>query len=151
MDKKYNGNVSAYLDPANRAFETVVYQANKPLLDCEQNLLQDIALETGLYDVLRSIVPSGFIHGDFLNGLEDFVFDSTANQFKLVNRPVALVNGFKVLVEYTDSVNDGENVVSLSIPPASGIRTDFVFLEVWRALLDTTGTNKSAGKIWRKW
>lgn len=149
MKKEYDGSVSGYLDPEERAFETVVFQSSKPILDVEQNLFQDLVFENALAKVLA---PSGWLKGDFLNGNSDFEFSTTANEFKFVNKPVAFVNGFKVVVEYTGTNSDGENVISLSAPPATGWRTDFVFLEVWRALLSASPdtTNKSSGgRIYR--
>jgi len=145
MDKNFDGSVSGYLDPEERAWETIVYQSSKPILDVEQNLLQDANFEAALR---RVSVPSGWLKGDFLGGNIDFEYSSsTANEFKLVNKPVALVNGWKVVVEYTGTDTAKENILSLSAPPATGWRTDFVFLEVWRALLSASPdtTNKSAG------
>jgi hypothetical protein len=153
--KGYNGLVSRYLDPENRAWETVVYQSSKPILDSEQNLIQDLSLESGTYDHNRLVAPSGWVRGDFLNGKVDFVYSaSTPNHFKFINKPIALVNGFKVPVEYTNTTDAGQNDIVLPPPPSatSPVRVDLVYLEVWRSLLSASPsmTNKSSGgRIWR--
>jgi len=64
MTKYFGPTTSGYLDPTNRAWETVVYEAGKPVLDVELNLEQDIdggQAEAGL----RIMMPSGWIADDF--------------------------------------------------------------------------------------
>jgi hypothetical protein len=164
MTKSYNGSVTRVLDTDNRAWETVVYQSAKPILDSEQNLIQDVATAMGR-DLIKATTPSGWLYGDFLSGnavgipgsRADFeLMPTTPNQFKFTNGPVALVDGSRVVVEYTNSTTAGENVITLDPPPdgltpGTMLRTDLVYLEVWRALLGAaSGTNKSSGgRIWR--
>jgi hypothetical protein len=147
MNKKFSGTVTRYLDPENRSYETVVFQSSKPVLDSELNLKQDVSLETGLFDTIKSSIPSGFIYGDFLKDSVDFEITGAANTFYFKNKPTALVNGFKIVAEFTDSDVVGENLITLSAPPSSGLRTDLVFMEVWRALLNASPDveNKSSG------
>lgn len=152
MPKDYGPNLSRYLDPRETGFDTVVYQAGKPLLDSEFVLDQEIQ-NTERAALLRQMVPSGWLTGDFgYDGNLDFDFRGTANTFHLVNKPVVHVNGWVVPVEYTGTDTPGENEIVLGDPPAANFAADFVFLEVWRVVVapDPSTTNKpAADKIYR--
>ncbi|MCH8517900.1 MAG: hypothetical protein LAT68_16480, partial [Cyclobacteriaceae bacterium] len=137
---------SRSLEAEERSFDGVVYQSNRPVLDSELNLAQDI--ESARSRMLRLTErPSGFLSGGPRRDLgSDFRFPSVSdpefepNSF-LMTKQSAIVAGFPVVVEFTDIDISGLNRVNLLEPPVLGgtpsvvKRTDFVFLEVWRALV----------------
>lgn len=136
-------SVSRDLSPANYAWDTVVLQSGRPILDAELNLVQD-ASEYNRVLLSGSTLPSGFIRGQgTVPASDDYVFfavggGASANSFGLP-RLLAMVAGMPVVVEHTGTSTPGANVVVLPGPsPSAGAppdikRTDFVFLEVWRA------------------
>jgi len=136
-------SVSRDLDPGERSWDAVIFQSGKPVLDAELNLPQSAA------DYNRSLLatkglPSGFVRSQStLNSAEDFDFPpadpSVANKFLMLAQ-TALVAGMPVTVDLTADTTGGFNVITLPAPtthssPADVRRTDFVFLEVWRALV----------------
>jgi hypothetical protein len=105
-------------------------------------------------DVVRLAVPSGWA---LVGNLKDSATEAnsfagdvlcsssyTANTFKLLaldksveaQTLVAWVNGWKLVIQGTNSVGNENNVIILPAPPSAASRVDFVFLEVWRFLLD---------------
>ena len=143
MSQKYLPSTSRDLDPTNYAWDSIVYQAGRPMLDSELNLTQDILNK-------KSTIPSGVIS---YQGQDDtigsFVFEEpypsflsgnlnanfTPNAF-VINPFKVMVNGVVIDVRNTNAT-DGTNKVQLLEPDAGGgtnqpIRADFVFLEVWR-------------------
>jgi hypothetical protein len=136
----YGPHISAYLDPTGRNFDLIVYQQVRPLAESELNTSQD-AYQDKLRKILTVSTPSGFLTGDFLQPeVLDYVFDLTPNTFRLVNRPIVHVNGWVMPIEFTGTSTSGENVITLPAPPAGAtdVGADFVFLEVWRALVSPT-------------
>ena len=152
--KNYGPAVSGALDPDGRNWETLVYQAAKPVLDKELNLIQD-AEQAAALSRIRQTTTSGWITDAFVNSSNPSLLSSVllvANtvQFKPM---VALVNGWVVTVAYTDEATSN-NRLSLGAGPsgAGSKRTDLVVLEVWRRLIPAapSATGKSAtGRIWR--
>lgn len=148
-NKNFGPLVSGYSDPEGRNFETVVFQAGKPVLDRELNLSQDV-------DLARKSTPSGWVTDDHLNKTDPlsgvFVPSVTANLLSMSNSLRAIVNGWVVEVQYTDSAS--ANQVSLGAGPSGfgSKRTDLLVLEVWRRLIspspDTVGKS-TGGRIWR--
>lgn len=154
MSDNLGPNQTRVLDANNRSFESVVYQRKKPPLSCEWNLTNNLA-SVHPQDVARFAVPSGWaIVGNLKdNATEancfagDVVCSSSyaANTFKLIaldknietQTLVAWVNGWKIVVQGTKSVGDENNIIILPNPSSADYRVDFVFLEVWRYLLDT--------------
>lgn len=145
----------------DRSYETVVAESNRPLIDWENNLLQEVCGDYGLRRRIQNSVPSCFLEGDFLetsSGSGSFVVvapdpgvGSNANKIQLKAANL-VVNGWQIRFEFCEVDTAGMNQFTLPVPPASGIRTDFVFLEVWRANLAPTPdtTNKSpTGQIYR--
>lgn len=145
--KSYGPAVSGYLDPDGRAFEIVVHQAGKPVLDKELNLGADLNVGAA-QTLLRYITPSGWVSGDFTAA--STLYQATADLNTLAMPALlAHVNGWVIPIIHT-GVN-GANKVSLGAGPAGvgAKRTDLVVLEVWRKLLDTTADGKSpTGRIW---
>lgn len=153
MAKDYGVGVSGWLDPEGRNWETGVYQASKPVLDKELNLVQDNAQ---YQKRRRSGVPSGWLSPGILDSsdatAEIFTVSTTANEYE-VPALEAIVNDWKILVRYTENATTA-NTIDLGASPAGvgAKRTDLVFLEVWRRLIsaspDTAGKS-AAGRIWR--
>lgn len=156
------GEVSGAWRPGDRGADGVVYQAGRPVLDRDLNVSQDMAELRD--DLLRRWqAPSGWLRawrrrdplldislGRAPSGLVDpsgrFV-DAGGN---LVNALVlprleAMVAGYPVVVEFTSTPTTGANLVHLQPPtiydgtPRTVKRADFVFLEVWRALIGPAG------------
>lgn len=148
--KNFGAGVSGYLDPEGRAFETVVYQLDKPVLDKELNLSQDIDAA-----LARRTQPSGWVGLDPLTKTNPtsslYVANSTANLLSISQPLTALVNGWMIKVENTNSST--RNQVSLGAGPAGNgaRRTDLVILEVFRRRISPSSTaGKSVGdRIWR--
>lgn len=138
--------VSRDLAVGDRSFVDVVFESGKPVLDCELNLQQDAqAFANAL--VSKQAQQSGFFRGQGrYNAYNDYSFDPTTvtipvNSFGLT-RLEAIVAGFPLVVEFTNTATAGQNIVTLDAPtpfvigdPTTIKRTDFVFLEVWQALV----------------
>lgn len=148
-------NQTRVLDAENRSFERVVYQKKKPPLSCEVNLTGDLAARSQ-QDLSGLVAADGWV---FTGGLKNNVTtefpDNTCmpgdvvtspaygpNRFKLIgldrgvetNTLIAWVNGWKVLVQGTNS-NNADNMIILPEPPDIGTQVNFVFLEVWQKLI----------------
>jgi hypothetical protein len=159
-DKYFGPSVSRYLDPNAHGWDTVVSGMGRLVLDSEKNLEQDIRDLARMRQLARQ-VPSGWVRGQSRgDAYEEFSFDApwlpgpvlnpdfVANAFHM--RSVqALVAGFLIDVEYTNTDVAGDNLIQLvapspPTPPLDFQRTDFAFLEVWLALVSpsphATGT-----------
>lgn len=167
MASNYGNGVSRVMDPTAKQMVGVVWQQNKPPLDSELNLLQDLATDWRRKIVLSGC-PSGWL-GNETNLPSDFVTDTNwSNYFKFGRQrdneksPMwAVVNGWLIPVMSTKtgtppgSPNDTDtsNVINLDPPPSNSgdFRTDFAFLEVWLARVapNPSVVNKpSAASIW---
>ena len=133
-------SVSRDLTPADYSWDAVVYQAGRPVLDAELNLSQD-ASDYNRVLLAGSVLPSGFIRGQGITpSFDEYGFSPVlpVDSFAL-SRLLANVAGMPVVIEYTNTTTPGQNIVTLPpADPSSGLppdikRTDFVFLEVWRA------------------
>lgn len=149
--KNYGPAVSGYLDPDGRAFENLVHQAGKPVLDKELNLGADLN-QVAAQMVLRRAIPSGWISNDFTDRMSSLsgLFQATIDLNTLaMPSMLAHVNGWLIPVVHTNA--NGSNKISLGVGPsgAGSKRTDLVVLEVWRRLLSaSTTTGKSpSGRI----
>jgi len=147
--KNYGTGVSGYRDAEGRAWETTVYQASKPVLDAELNLIQDAEQEAEIR-FRRKSIPSGWIAEDFLGNSDStigiFTGSSIANELRIPQDLRAHVNGWMVRVGNTEANGAGLNILDLGASPtgAGTKRTDLVVLEVWRRLLAPTPS--TAGK-----
>jgi hypothetical protein len=125
----------------DHSFEGVVFQQDKPVLDWELNLVQEILGQAGTRLLALRTLPTCFLTGDFLEhpdpgGSYTFLSATAGNENKFQVKAANLnVNGWPVRFEYSGTTDPGENVIQLPAPPAGGIRTDLVILEVWRALV----------------
>jgi hypothetical protein len=162
MAENWGPGVSRTLSALARQFTAVVWQADKPPLDSELNLMSQIDWES-LSSVVRSQVHSGFFL-DPTRAREDYEVDPLwTNQFAIgvpavVNtveeaEPVliAAVNGwvFPIAGTQIDSV---KNRIALYPPPTTDTRTDLVFLEVWRTIIapnPSTANKPTAATIWK--
>lgn len=152
--KNYGAAVSGYRDPEGRAFETTVYQAGKPVLDAELNLIQDAEQDASL-QLRRRSLPSGWIADDYLSTSDMtaaiYTLSTVANELIVPQDLRAHVNGWLVRVGNTNALNS--NKLDLGAGPAGAgtKRTDLVVLEVWRRLLASAPSvvgKSPAGRIW---
>lgn len=155
-DKYFPGStVSRYLPPGEHSWAEAVYQSGKPVLDAELNLSQEVGKEIRRL-IQHHETPSGWLRGPIpLNPSADlssayaYVVPSdalfVADGFYMERR-TAIVANMPVTVAYTDTdaATDGGNLIQLSTAPVNGgappdvKRTDFVFLEVFRALVSAS-------------
>jgi len=160
MAEDLGNGVSRTLSAAERQFQFVVWQADKPPLDSELNLVGQVSSEK-LSNVLRSNTHSGFFN-DPLGAEADFVTSSSlSNRFFLGRQasgeeaPIlwASVNGWMIPVAGTLTPNGNtSNQVNLFPPPSSDTRIDLVFLEVWQAQVspNPSSLNKpSSSTLWK--
>ena len=160
-DKQVPNTVSRFAKTGDRAFMSVVAESGKPVLDAELNLNQDAKWMEGFL-LRRWHYPSGWLQGrthrdsycDWLLGTAPVGLvddsgavpsylhaDTTLLDAIVLPRLEAVVAGHPVVVEYTNTRTDGYNLVALEPSRvydgtnATVKRTDFLFLEVWRALV----------------
>jgi len=152
--KNLGPGISGYLDPTYRAWETTVYQAGKPVLDKELNLIQDSAQEA-VQKLRQRAMPSGWLSKDFLATSAAtspiFTASAIANELNTPQPLLAHVNGWLVVVWNTGS--NTVNLLDLGAGPAGAgtKRFDLVILEVWRKLLSpspSTDGKSGSGRIW---
>jgi hypothetical protein len=138
--------VSRHLPVGERSWDEGVFQSGKPVLDAELQLEQEIGQHVRNL-LVQAATPSGWLRGpQRFDPFDAFVFPApadptfTANAFWMRKR-TALVAGRPVVVEFTETATSGMNLIQLDSPPLFGgappdvKRTDFVFLEVWLALV----------------
>jgi hypothetical protein len=135
---KYLNSVSRNLETKNRAWDSIIYQAGHPILDSELNLAQDLKKSKLLS------LPSGILSHSTRERDTDFIFTDpsdpnfSANTFTIRSFK-AKVGDMEVHVSGTESSDPLLNVIELPAPSATqGLppdtkRTDFLFLEVWKA------------------
>ena len=144
--------VDRELRTEDTSLDAVVFQKRKPPLAEEFNFFQDLQslnrrksvraqFQSGVVDFTLageaySVLPT---RNTFLTGLK------AANQFAIQNFRAVVdgmfvdvissrVNGGSLPGDGTPSANEKFNVIKLNTPPEDGsVRTDLVFLEVWRA------------------
>lgn len=140
-------SVSRYLPTEGRSWDDAVYQSGKPVLDSELNFSQEVkAAFEGI--LLNKTLPSGWVRAQGRT-VSEFSFPAVGtpafvNDAFYMPKQTAIVAGIPLVVEYTDTLIGGQNRVQLSAAPVYGgappdvKRTDFVFLEVFRALVSTS-------------
>lgn len=145
--------VSRYIDNRDRQYAAVVFEAGKPPLDSELNLLSLIDLEARAESV-RAEMPSGWLMNepspmaDFRTspGWSNHFYFGRSTTGEVRDMCWAVVNGWLIPVSGTRTgapplaANDVDtwNKVLLNPPSAStgGNKAEFVFLEVWLARID---------------
>ena len=146
LEQNTPNTVSMDRSPDERAYANLVFESGKPPIDYEFNISQD--LENYFQRVLASkSFPSGIVKGQTrADSYGDYSFDPPSDPSWLANtfhfkKLIAHVAGFPVVIEYTNTDVEGDNLVQLESPPLFGgpppdiKRTDFVFLEVWQSLV----------------
>ena len=161
MAQDFGTGVSRTLSALERQFLQTVWQASKPPLDSELNLIAQIGNEA-LRDAVRSEMHSGFLT-DPMQADADFVTNANWSNWLTFGRRAsataaapfmwANVNGWLIPVTGSSTTEgDPRNRVNLFQPPATDARIDFVFLEVWQAQVapNPSAVNKpSASTIYR--
>lgn len=169
MPANFGTGVSRVLSPAQANLVQVIWQQNKPPLDADLNLMQQLDDDWRRVMALRG-TPSGWL-GSATNARQSFTTNATwSNWFKFgqqrsgEERAIewACVNGWLVPVAGTltgtppGSPDDAStwNRITLDPPPANSgdARIDFVFLEVWLARTPpnpSTSNKPAATGIWR--
>lgn len=141
----------------DHSWECLVFQHNKPVMDWEMNLKDEIDGAYGLGQHIRKTLASGFLNGDFyesgsVGSSFSFLTPIAGNENSfLIAASDLVVNGWSIRFEYSDTSTDGWNQILLPVPPASGTDTNVVILEVWRALVvaGTTDNKSLSGQILR--
>jgi len=158
--------VSRSAGTGERSFLAVISESGKPVLDCELNLHQAAQWMEGFL-LRRWDTGSGWLRGrshqdaycdwgtetapvgitddstlvDIPLGIPLIHADNTLTSSLVLPRLEAVVAGYPVVVEFTNTQVAGFNLIGLSPAKiydgtnATVKRTDFVFLEVWRALV----------------
>ena len=145
MAKNLGDGVSTTYEGRGYAFDKVVFQQGKPVLDTELNLAQE--LQEILTQKSTAHLPSGWLsYRPYYTSTE--LDNSFYTQDPDGAKPeVALVNGWPVYVTNTGTNVTHLNKVDLSDSVLrSGSRTDGVFLEVWRALITPTDSDETEAK-----
>lgn len=154
MADNFGNQQSRVVSPLERNWDQTVFLSGVPFLTSELNLIGQIG-SLKSQESLSTIVPSGWmkigdiidignITGSNLTDRENLAlsgqvltsFSYAINSFKLISKDVsniAIVNGWKIPVQGLSS-EDTNNIITL--PDISSHRVDFVFLEVWKELVD---------------
>lgn len=145
MSNIYGPGVGRNLSSKDKQYKSVVFQPNTPPVAEEFNLLTE-TMDEARKEIVNSNIPSGFISNPY-HSKADYEFSRrNSNQFWMGKESAdghsgivyANVNGWVIPVAGTRS-SDLRNVIQLDPPPTSSHRTDFVFLEVWKAPLSPDG------------
>ena len=144
--------VSRFISDYDRQYSVVVFQANKPPLDSELNLVSLADFEARA-DIVRSEMPSGWLMNESSPKADFFTNSNNSNLFyfgrntpgEVRNLTWAVVNGWMIPVAGTQTGQpplaadntDTWNKILLNPPSTStgGNIAEFVFLEVWQAVL----------------
>ena len=159
MAQDFGTGVSRTLSALNRQFLQTVWQASKPPLDSELNLVAQIGNEA-LRDAVRAEMHSGFLSDPMQADAEFVTNPNWSNWFKFGRSASATaaapfvwanVNGWLIPVTGSGvSEGDPSNRINLFGPPATDARIDLVFLEVWQAQVapnPSTANKPSANAI----
>jgi hypothetical protein len=147
-NKNYGAGVSGYLDPSERNFETVVFQAGKPVVDSELNLAPEIVEQDA-----RALRLSGWLSPDILRSTAnaDFLYNAPSANEIWINQLLACLNGWLLDVNKTGMVS--RNKITLPAPPSGtgAHRTDLIVLEAWRRLISPSPDNTGKSPAFRIW
>lgn len=161
MAQDFGNGVSRTLSASERKFLQTVWQASKPPLDSELNLVAQIGSEAQR-EAIQAEMHSGFFSDPMMADADFVTNDNWSNWFKF-GRPAtetssapfmwANVNGWVIPVTGT-GVADGDtsNRVNLFGPPSTDSRIDLVFLEVWQAQVapnPSTANKPSASTVYK--
>lgn len=148
--KFFPPSVSRYLPTGETGYSAAVYQKGNLVLDSELLLNQELRDQVRS-DILARQVPSGFLVNE-RESYADFSFPPpflpgpapnptfVANAFHM-RKVGVVVAGMFLEIEYSLTDSPGDNLIQLTAPtlfngsPLTFKRSDFVFLEVWLALV----------------
>lgn len=160
MAQDFGNGVSRTLSASNRQFQVVVWQASKPPLDSELNLMAQVDWERAATEN-RAKMHSGWLL-DPVRASADYVTHPDWSNWLLFGNeapnelsPIlwANVNGWIIPVTGTSNTDaHPSNRINLWPPPDSDTRIDFVFLEAWLAQVapnPSTENKPSAAFIWK--
>ena len=153
MSEDYGNGVSRTLSAKNNQFQVVVWQANKPPLDSELNLIGQIEWEKQAQQ-LRAMAHSGWLIDPMASDTDFVTNQNWSNWFKFGRNDHPLfanVNGWVIPVSGT-AINEATNRINLFPSPDTDSRIDLVFLEVWSTLVapNPSIVNKpNAQTIWK--
>jgi hypothetical protein len=160
MAQDFGNGVSRTLSALQRQFQTVVWQASKPPLDSELNLMSQMEMNR-MAEAVRSQMHSGFLLDPMMADADFVTGGQWSNWFKF-GRPStsedaplvwANVNGWIIPVTGSGVVDgDPSNRIDLFQPPATDARIDLVFLEVWQGQIapNPSAANKpSASTVYK--
>ena len=134
MPENLGSGVSYVYEADGYAYDTVVINKGKPVMDSELNYMQQ--LQHVIDRRQLSFLPSGWMAFEPV-----YTSTSLENSFYTQNPTgaipeFALVNGMVIHVTNTQTSDDNANLVELGDPPGTGNEVNGIFLEVWRALID---------------
>jgi photosystem II stability/assembly factor-like uncharacterized protein len=135
-------NVSTSYDGMSNAFDKVVFQPGKPVLDSELNLAQELVER--LTQKSTAHLPSGWLSYRPYYTAEDLGNSFYTQSPEGAKPEVALVNGWPIYVTSTNTPLRHINQIAFNDTNLrSGSRVDGVFLEVWRSEISPqTDTNE---------
>lgn len=146
-NNKYTGNTTT-LPIKDTGWDNIIYQPSKPVLDSELSFMNDLS-SSKLQDFIRSKIPSGWLDVNFVKGFDTasnlFGINTTLepNTFYLNSKkstPMLVnVNGWLLQIGGTNINQDNKVKIVLPEAPSSNARTDLVFLEVWKCLVESEG------------
>jgi hypothetical protein len=163
VSDNFGNNASRVLDVSDKSWDDIVFKERVPPLSSDWTGVNQIA-SLKSQDAARVNLPSGWVQaGSILQTEDSSSTESSAisgqivtsdnylpNSFKLIskgNSNVALVNGWSINVQQTNS-NDDNNVLFLDSTVSSAVgKVDFVFLEVWRELVDSNSAIYPYGNV----
>lgn len=163
MAKNFGTLVSRVLDNSNRNFNNIIFQKQKPPLDSEWNLLQDIFSDK-LSNIVKETVPSGFLELSDIQTAPSLRSSLNSNWTNTIifKNPIAIVNGWIIHLgggtnQFQEgsqtniwkslSSNEDELVVIGDEAPSLGYSQDLVFLEVWQKLITTSDSIYMFGNV----
>lgn len=168
MPNNYGAGVSRVLDPTGTQYTTVVFQQGRPPLDSEFLLLADLEENWQRQIVLRG-TPSGWL-GNNVNPSSVYITDPTWSNWFIFGKQLpgekgsvmwANINGWLIPITGTRTgtppgspSTDTFNKITLEPAPsnAGDSRIDFIFLEVWKALVPpgpSTLNKPSSSSVYR--
>jgi photosystem II stability/assembly factor-like uncharacterized protein len=137
MAINHGENISTSYEGLGYAFDKVVFQEGKPVLDHELNTAQE--LQEILTQKSTAHLPSGWLSSRPIftsNDLENSFYTQDPSGAK---PEVAMVNGWPIYVTNTNTPLRHVNNIIFNDSIRSGARVDGVFLEVWRSVVAPQG------------
>jgi photosystem II stability/assembly factor-like uncharacterized protein len=137
MAINHGENLSTSYEGLGYAFDKVVFQGGKPVLDSELNTAQE--LQEILTRKSTAHLPSGWLSYRPIYTSNDFENSFYTQDPNGAKPEVAMVNGWPVYVTNTNTPIRHVNNIVFDNAIRSGARVDGVFLEVWRSTVSPQG------------